>query len=101
MTSNSFLFGGAKAMKVTWLVAIKEEAAREGLAHEEHIVQLLNQHVEEVIVLDSDDEADDGGRASGRAGGRVGGQDTRSQADANSSSSSDEGDSGHGDSRPS
>ena len=30
------LFGGAKAMKVTWLVAIKEEAAREGLAHEEH-----------------------------------------------------------------
>ena len=95
------LFGGAKAMKVTWLVAIKEEAAREGLAREEHIVQLLNQHVEEVIVLDSDDEADDGGRASGRAGGRVGGQDTRSQADANSSSSSDEGDSGHGDSRPS
>ena len=28
------LFGGANAMKVTWLVAIKEEAAREGLAHE-------------------------------------------------------------------
>ena len=54
------LFGGAKAMKVTWLVAIKEEAAREGLAREEHIVQLLNQHVEEVIVLDSDDEVDDG-----------------------------------------
>jgi hypothetical protein len=54
------LFGGAKAMKVTWLVAIKEEAAREGLAHEEHIVRLLNQHVEEVIVLDSDDEVDDG-----------------------------------------
>ena len=54
------LFGGAEAMKVTWLVAIKEEAAREGLAREEHIVQLLNQHVEEVIVLDSGDEADDG-----------------------------------------
>ena len=54
------LFGGAKAMKVTWLFAIKEEAAREGLAHEEHIVRLLNQHVEEVIVLDSDDEVDDG-----------------------------------------
>ena len=34
-----------------------------------------------------------GGRASGRAGGRAGGQDTRSQADANSSSSSDDGDS--------
>ena len=54
------LFGGAKAMIFTWLVAIKEEAAREGLAHEEHIVRLLNQHVEEVIVLDSDDEVDDG-----------------------------------------
>jgi hypothetical protein len=54
------LFGGAKAMKVTWLVAIKEEAAREGLAHEEHIVRLLNQHVEEVIVLDSDYEVDEG-----------------------------------------
>ena len=53
------LFGGAKAMIVTWLVAIKEEAAREGLAHEERIVRLLNQHVEEVIVLDSDDEVDD------------------------------------------
>jgi hypothetical protein len=48
---------------------IKEEAAQEGLAHEEHIVRLLNQHVEEVIVLDSDDEVDDVGFVARRVKG--------------------------------
>ena len=51
------LFGGAEAMIVTWYVAVKVEAAREGLAHEREVVQRLNQPIDDVIsLLESDDE---------------------------------------------
>ena len=51
------LFGGAEAMIVTWYVAVKVEAAREGLAHEREVVRRLNQPIDDVIsLLESDDE---------------------------------------------
>ena len=44
-------------MIVTWYVAVKVEAAREGLAHEREVVQRLNQPIDDVIsLLESDDE---------------------------------------------
>lgn len=51
------LFGGAEAMIVTWYVAVKVDAAREGLAHEGEVVRRLNQPIDDVIsLLESDDE---------------------------------------------